>query len=74
MEHPKRENFEKLAKRLSDLNDSKYASFIEDLKNLEFDDFMSEKYDMPKMEMHKQAMALDLKDVAEAVINGDYDQ
>lgn len=51
-----------------------YKEVIENLRNLEYDDFGNEKYAAPKLTMIAHFEALGVPEVVEAVKNGDYDQ
>ena len=47
---------------------------IADLRGLEYDDFANEKYATPKMQMIADFRALGRNDIAQRVMNGDFDQ
>lgn len=50
------------------------SRIVSDLRNLEYDDFANEKYATPKMQMIADFRELGRNDIAQRVMNGDFDQ
>lgn len=69
-----RERFEELADQLAREDAGKYMTVIDNLRNLEYDDFANEKYAAPKMQMIADFEALGRQDIVDRIKNGDFDQ
>lgn len=50
------------------------STVIHNLDHMKYDDFDDRSFDMPKMKMVEDFRALDREDIAEQIMNGEYDQ
>lgn len=73
MKYENEHKFTELADRLESLDPERYALIIERCRNGEYHDFKSSMA-TPKMQMVSDLRDQDRNDIAQKVINGEYDQ
>lgn len=72
---PERKCFADLADELEREGDPRYKKFIGELRELWYDDFANPPHiAAPKIQMAARARDLGREDIAQRVINGDFDQ
>lgn len=57
---------------LEELNNPELKTLIDELKQGKFDDFNSNAYPLPRMELVDRLYALELHNIAKRIINGKY--
>lgn len=72
---PERRCFAELAQELEATNEPKYNPFIKEILELWYDDFAAPNHiAAPKIAMVARARELGREDIAQRVMNGDFDQ